>query len=415
MGAARGGHAGSVQLGLQHGPGPAERCRAVVADEPRQDEALSILACCAWMAGDDLAAEEMLREAIAGAASDSLLVNYSVVSAAVSPRSSVLALNRLMASSADDELRCHAALNSAERTWQLAAGQERPTGDVIQELRRAAVADTSIEVHARTMRMLAWADRRWAADPSNTQRSPHAGTPEHRRALFAAEPMSARISMLASDLTSSPDDPVLLGERDRLVDDLVAGLTSATGPRLDLADQGFELLGAGVPLHPRHGVLVPVLSVHMALWGGAGTSQQGSLPHEWIDHLESAVRSLRDVGEHDGRAELKGLVRHVYGVWVDASLPDWEARLARLHDRFNGAIAQYDYLSATAATVYDEVPVREQLHDHLGALLPEVDGLRADTYRTLGLMNNDDVHRPAAESVAAGADQLSHLIKVALA
>lgn len=393
----------------------ADRCRSVVDDEARHDEALSILACCAWMCGDDLAAEGLLREAIEGEASDSLLVNYAVVSADSSPRNSVRALNRLMASSADDEVRHHAALNSAERTWRLAMGSELPTGEVVRELRRAAVADTSIDVHARVMHMLAWADRRWVADPANTQRSPHAGSPEHRRALFSVGPMSERISILAAHLTAAPDDPALLRDRDRLVEELVAELTSATAPRVELAHQGFELIGAGVPMGPRHAVLVPVLSVHMALWAESSSPRSGPLPSEWADHLDAGGRSLREVQENDGREELRRLVGHVYGVWAATEIPRWEAQLAGMRERFSGAVAQHDYLSGAVATAYDLVPVREQLHDHLGELLPEVDGLRNDVYRILAPLDSEDGHRRAAEEVAAGADELSHRIKVALA
>ncbi len=392
----------------------AERCLRLVNDEPRQDEALSILACCAWMQGEEQTAESLLREAIADAASESLLVNYAVVAAQNSPGTSIEALNRLLGSSDDPAVRCHAALNSAERTVLLHGGDVLPRRDVILELRRSAVSDTSLEVHARVMRILSWADPQWVADPENTRSSPHFDSPAHRSALFSVSPMSQRVKVLADELAARPNDAVLLRERSRLLEELVDELSDASTPEASLAELGFEVIDAGLLVHPFERVVIPTLSVRMALWDFYESTDDEAPPIEWIELLEAAERALADLDDREAEENMGTIVSATFGMWAALALRHWHPLLLGMSERYTGAVAQYQYLIDEARSAHDEEPVREQLRQQLQVLLPEVDTVRARAHRVLIRVPPDDERRSAIEETATFADELWHEIRMTL-
>lgn len=392
----------------------AERCRRLVDDEPRQDEALSILACCAWMQGEEQAAESLLREAIADAASESLLVNYAVVAAQSSPGTSIEALNRLLGSSDDPAVRCHAALNSAERTLLLHGGDVLPRRDVILQLRRSAVSDTSLEVHARVMSILSWADPQWVADPENTRSSPHFDSPAHRSALFSVSPMSQRVKVLADELAARPNDVVLLRERSRLLEELVDELSDASTPEASLVELGFEVVDAGLLVHPFERVVIPALSVRMALWDFYESTDDEAPPIEWIELLEAAEGALADLDDREAEETMGSVVSATFGMWAVLALRHWHPLLLGMSERYTGAVAQYQYLIDEATSARDEEPVREQLRQQLQVLLPEVDTVRARAHRVLIRVSPDDERRSAIEETATFADELWHEIRETL-
>lgn len=248
----------------------ADTCRSILrreCDERLRDEALNLLGFALFQMHRDQDAIRALEKALDGLHSANLQVNAGVVAAHLEPNEAAEFLAALAAEAPSLELRL-AAARRAYGLWtptNPAWEENDEDGELPESLRKVfrtlAVANTAIEDHRWILAMLAGYDSDWLANKSNTESSPHSGTPEHGFyvARAAGDP-EGLISNLKKALDGDPAATWAEAERDRFVEGLTSLIFENQG-EIGPAVWAFEAIDQGLPMQPTAQVLLTSVSV----------------------------------------------------------------------------------------------------------------------------------------------------------
>ena len=246
----------------------AHRCLQTSIDESIRDEALNTFAAAMLLLGDAQSAFDALVEAIAGADSPELIINFGIVGSEIDRERAALELARLASEAPTLDLRATAGLRAA-LLWRTHAqhfddddeeDEAQPPASLIAALRALVVAPISMDHHLEIGLLLSWADSEWLANPANTGRSPHADTPEHRLLIAKAAGLTATIAALQALIPQHRSNDWLIQQRDQFVFSLQQYLFSPY-PGLGAAALGLELVDGPLLEDPEQADLLAALSI----------------------------------------------------------------------------------------------------------------------------------------------------------
>lgn len=270
----------------------ARTCLRFADDEPISDEAQSICGAAAWMQGDDSTATRWFGAAAAGQATDSLLVNHALVTIDRDPDVALSSLHRLLGQTDDQLLRSRAAYFAAQVALGTGCDPDLLDDTVVFALRATTVTDVPLAEHLASLSLLVEIDPEWVADASNTKDSPHATSLEHRLAVARTGGIAPVIDLLVGSATDDPSN-ALRDECGRASEWLIAQMLDDD---FDPCDLFFPLLAmrltnSGIPLLPRHDVLLTMLATRAFAVAYFG-DEEDALPPElrWLDGLDRAER-----------------------------------------------------------------------------------------------------------------------------
>lgn len=228
----------------------------IASDEATRDEALNLIAFHHYRDGRDEAAVAALEKALAGEYTASLQANAGIVAEKMDPESASRHLGRLASEAPTNELKL-AAVRRAFHVWSTGrpAWEDEEEdrvipADLLAAMRSLVVEETPVDDHREMMRLLAYFDSEWVADPTNTSESPHVDSWGHRVYVARAEhDPKTYIETLAWALKANPREEWLLDERDGFV----AGLRSlvfADIENIGPAAYAYAAVEAGLPMDP---------------------------------------------------------------------------------------------------------------------------------------------------------------------
>lgn len=270
----------------------ARACLQFADDEPISDEAQSICGAAAWMQGDDSTAARWFGAAAAGQATDSLLVNHALVTIDRDPDVAFSSLCRLLVQTDDQLLRGRAACIAARVALGTGCDPELLDDTVVLALRATTVADVPLAEHIASLSLLVEIDPKWVADASNMQDSPHAASLEHRLAVARTGGIAPVIDLLVESATDDTSNE-LRDECRRASEWLIAQMVDDDFDpcNLFLPLLAMRLTNSGIPLLPRHDVLLTMLATRAFAVAYIG-DEEDAVPPEllWLDGLDRADR-----------------------------------------------------------------------------------------------------------------------------
>lgn len=373
----------------------AAKCLVVVDDEPRCDEALAIRGAAAWMNHRDDVAVESFRSAAEGVAEDSLLVNLALVTTESSPPERLDALERLLRQTNDEGIKVEAGAAAALLHHDLRPDRPLPP-PTLNALKKAAVATTTLEQHARVLAALQHYAEEWLAQPRNTSASPHSDEPVHKVAVAKAIGYEELVKAVAAGLRTTPDDPTFAKERDSICDLLIGAMVEDDSAPW-AAYFAEMVVACQMPLSDWHGAALRVLAVRERLFE-LGQMGDGSRPlEEWRTEVANARRLLRTADtDEDGRSGITSMADLCDEWWERLSLDASAQVTQHLLDAFNSWIEAYN---TGLNNVYNDIQLYQlsnEVTQHLQALSPmvneELGNVRAVLRRTTNLEVRDFGH-----------------------
>jgi hypothetical protein len=294
-------------------------------DEVVRDEVLSLIAFAQFQLGQDEAAMSALERALEGRYGANLQANAGVVAEDMAPERAAIHLGRLAAEAPSLDLRLAAvrrafSIWSRNRpVWEEEESEVRLPDDLLNAMRSLVVAQIPLDDHRETMRLLAFFDSDWAADPNRTISSPHRNTWDHKLYVArAARDPNKYIEALTAALKERPDVEWLTEERDGFVTsmrNLIFDDMEQVGP----AAYAYAAIDAGLPMEPFDRVTLTcgaLISICRSL--GAERKEPSDAVYDHFSEARRAAGALSP-DQQDAVSDLIEAAGNSYGLTVGVS------------------------------------------------------------------------------------------------
>lgn len=318
----------------------ARECLRTAEDEGLRDEALNYLACAHLHQGNNDAALGALAEAIAGADSPELIVNYGVVASDTDPVAAAGELGRLALEAPSLVLRLTAARRALMLWGSHVPGEDSdeasdPPIELISAMRLLSVENTSIDEHRTILKFLSWADSEWLAEAHHTAASPYRDTPAHQYLVARATGAEDGVNALADMLRQSPEDHWLIAERNNLIEGVIDALLE-DGVNLGVGLWALSIADSTLDRDERQGFLLRVFGTRALaryFLTNETDGSRGPLKQEFFTRLSDYSGKPLSIGDIDPEAAAE-LVQETIDLVAIACIGGWHEVL----DRITGAV-----------------------------------------------------------------------------